>query len=393
VNSASTWDEIKPLVDLCKAGRLFEVQAWIAGGKPLDLSPIPKKGGRKSPLRVAIDLGFHSLVQVLLKGGASTDTPGYSPLEHCLSKRRLDLVALLVDHGVSVRSVDIETVFETWDPNIMEFFIERGADVEIGKPLAWALINRIRTALFILKRHMDRFPTFPEQANIALRHHCGEGDMKWVSLLLYAGADPLVKGPDSPDGEEDPEEFQNALEIAALCGHQKIFRMKKVRDALDPSNPSQNMLLTNACHGGSTDLLQALMQKGFDPVAHENCGTALIQSCLARLPWAVEPAYWLIDRPKGNLDGPRSRERMKMIHLLAQAGARWLPAEKYMLNEARRTLLKMTPDYTTEFVWIMSKYNACSRSDLHALLKHTGMRAHTSPHRKRIDELLTGMAG
>jgi hypothetical protein len=28
--------EIKPLLELCRAGRLFEVQAWIAAGKPIN---------------------------------------------------------------------------------------------------------------------------------------------------------------------------------------------------------------------------------------------------------------------------------------------------------------------------------------------------------------------
>jgi hypothetical protein len=36
---ASTLEEILPLIEHCKAGRLKEVQEWIAQGKPLDLPP------------------------------------------------------------------------------------------------------------------------------------------------------------------------------------------------------------------------------------------------------------------------------------------------------------------------------------------------------------------
>jgi len=36
---AETYEEISPLIDLCKEGKVFEVQAWIAAGKPLELPP------------------------------------------------------------------------------------------------------------------------------------------------------------------------------------------------------------------------------------------------------------------------------------------------------------------------------------------------------------------
>jgi hypothetical protein len=70
----ATADEIKPLLDLCRAGKRFEVQEWTAAGKPVNLSPHGRKGTQvKSPLRVALELGFHSLVLVLLCGGAAID--------------------------------------------------------------------------------------------------------------------------------------------------------------------------------------------------------------------------------------------------------------------------------------------------------------------------------
>ncbi len=92
-----TYEEIKPLIDLCKAGKLLYVQEWIASGKPVNPPPSVSGYKRKSPLKVAIDLGFHSLVQVLLEGGADINEPRYWPLDDALYKRRLDLVKLLVE--------------------------------------------------------------------------------------------------------------------------------------------------------------------------------------------------------------------------------------------------------------------------------------------------------
>src|ERR1700722_5914561 len=68
---AATREEIAPLVVLCRAGRLFDVQAWIAEGKPVNPPPQPAKGARiKSPLDVALEIGFHSMIEVLLRAGA-----------------------------------------------------------------------------------------------------------------------------------------------------------------------------------------------------------------------------------------------------------------------------------------------------------------------------------
>ena len=44
---ANDYDEIQPLIDLCKAGRLFDVQAWIADGKPINPPPRLQKGLEK----------------------------------------------------------------------------------------------------------------------------------------------------------------------------------------------------------------------------------------------------------------------------------------------------------------------------------------------------------
>lgn len=210
-------DEIRQLVELCRAGKLFAVQEWIREGKPVNPPPPKRKGVRsQTPLEVAIDRGFHSLVEVLLQGGADIEAQRWNgPMEQILQMRRLDLVQLLVDHGYDPVHVSMEAVFETWSPELMEYFIDRGADVQTGSPLANALKNRIRTVLRIVKKYRDRFPQIQRQVNEALRHHCREGDLKWVSLMLWAGADPYdcepVGAPDELDGRET-----TALEFAAI---------------------------------------------------------------------------------------------------------------------------------------------------------------------------------
>ena len=384
---AKEYDDIKPLIDFCKTGRLFDVQAWIADGKSINPPPPPEKGARKKcPLQVSIDNGFHSLVQILLEEGAIINDGSYNALAHALSNRRLDLIKLLVENGADIRSVGMIWVFDSWNPAIMEYFIDQGADVETGYPLAEALCCKIRTALGVFKRHKNRFPSFHDQVNMALRHHCKEGNLKWVSLLLWAGADPFAKGPDSPDEDPDPDEGMCALEYAALYKHFEIFKLKKIR--ISPDHPIANDLLQNACRADKADFLLELLDQGFNPADQEDHGSSLIQTCIQSLPWSFDYDWFTRDRSSKDIDTSHSRETLKMIHILAKHGAKWNPADRYEINDARRSLLKMSVDYTVEFVWIMSKYDGCSRETIEQLLRTPTIRRHIAKHQPRIEELL-----
>ena len=363
------------------------MQAWIADGKPINPPPPPEKGARKKcPLQVSIDKGFHSLVQVLLESGAIVQDGSFNALELALGNRRLDLIKLLVEHGADVQSVDMTWVFDSWDPAIMEYFIDQGADVETGYPLAGALCWKIRTALGVFKRHKNRFPSFQAQVNMALRHHCKEGNLKWVSLLLWAGADPFAKGPDSPDENPDPEEDLCALEYAPLYKHFDVFKLKNIR--ISPDHPIASDLLKNACRADKSDFLFELLDQGFNPAKQKDRGSSLIQTCIQCLQWSFGYDWFTRERNNKDIDTSRSRETIKMIHILAKNGAKWRPTEHYQINDARRSLLKMSVDYTVEFVWIMAKYDGCSRDTIEQLLRTPTIRRHVVKHQPRIQELI-----
>ena len=48
----------------------------------------------------------------------------------------------------------------------------------------------------------------------------------------------------------------------------------------------------------------------------------------------------------------------------------------------------MKPDYTVEFVWIMSKFNASTCKNIEQLIRTPMMRALLSTHQTRINELV-----
>ncbi|MDD5677009.1 MAG: ankyrin repeat domain-containing protein [Kiritimatiellae bacterium] len=346
----------------------------------------PEKGARpRSPLQYAIESGFHSLVQVLLEGGAEIErNQKYDALSRVLWNRRFDMVRLLVENGANAKSVDMNDVFSTWQPDIMEYFIERGADVDTGNPLAQALCSRIRTALKIAIKYKARFPSFQQQINIALRYHCKEGNMKWISLMVWAGADLYASGPVDPEHEEDAEDGISALEYAALYEHYDVFRMRQIR--IDPKHPAIASAIRYAHGENASALITYLLECGVNPNDQSNGGCSAIQNLLSGLGYSF--SLYSSARQR-NVDTPESREKIKIIHILAKSGAKWIPNEDDHIRHARYSLLRAIPDYTAEFVWIMSKYHACSRKNLEELLRTPSMRAHISPNSERVSELIS----
>ena len=366
---AASYEEIQPLIALCKAGRLFDVQKWIADGQPI-IPPLGLKIRKKSPLELAIALGFHSLVEVLLEGGALVEDQRYSPLSHALEKRRLDLILLLVKYGADPKSVSMDQVIASGDRKLIDYFIEQGGDMETGNPLALGLCEHIYSLLGVFKRYETRFPSFQEQINIVLRHSCREGNLKWVSLMLWAGADPYAKGPSYPDEKPDPESDISALDLAALYSHLEIFRLKPIRESLNPSRAQD--LLSWACAADKADLLKELLSKEFSPGAMPDDGSSLIQNLLIRL--SLWDGSWPFERRSKDVDTSDSRERIKMIHLLARHGAKWHPKDKYDFKQVRSSLRKMKPEYILEFIWIMAGYRACSRETIMQLIEAHNIR-------------------
>jgi hypothetical protein len=384
---AQNMEEIKPLVELCKAGKLFEVQDWIRAGKPVNPPDSGRGTGPRSPLEVAIEQGFHSLIQVLLESGAAFERVGRSTaMSRALKHRRFDIVKLLVEHGYDPASVDMREVFETWDGELMDYFIDRGANVEDRKPLADALCNRIQTALRIVKRDRERFPSFQRQADIALRYHCKEGNMKWVSLMLWAGADPYASGAEIDDKDAERSHGITALELAALYKRYEIFGLKQIR--LDPKHPAMQRVAYFACSSDGLELLKKLFELGVEVNDQDNGGSSLIGHLLDKMSWNFRGGLTSRLTPEG-LDTSEAHEGIELIEFLAQKGAKWAPKDKGEINSARRSLLKLVPRYALGFFSIMATHKACSKGVIQTLLGTASMKKHMRKQAQLISQFIS----
>ena len=404
-------EDLEPLVALCRSGKLFEVEEWIETGKPVAL---PKdsswRSAKRNPLRIAIDAGFHSLVQVLLEAGAPIREGNYDALEHAVETRRADLAALLLAHGADVSSVSMRFVIETWEPEMVDLFVANGASLVRGNPIAWGLIHKIRPTLGLLKRYAPEHPELLRQADLALRHHAAEGNSKWVALTLWAGADPWARGPywlddtDLDDHEEDaePEDdeedagYRNALELALMCGHIDVLKQKKLRAALDPGHPESARLIEEACHAPDGEPLSLLLELGHGPGQLPDHGTRAISWLLHSMSsdfYFGRTSVWSSPNSDGGIDSSHARERLKMLHMIVSKGAKWLPADKRAIGDSRRCLLKMARPYVLEFAWLMQHYEAARRRDVQELLRTPAMTRLLSKERNHAASIVAGIPG
>ena len=153
---------------------------------------------------------------------------------------------------------------------------------------------------------------------------------------------------------------------------------------LKPDEPELQHVLKYACDGQGIELLKRLLELGVDPNDQTNGGSSAIQHALVMMGWSLRMYTW---ERETNIDSSSSRERMKAIHLLAKNGARWVPTDQSVLNSARQSLVRLVPDYTVEFVWIMKKYQSCCRETIQRLIDTPKMKTHIMP-RPRMLELL-----
>ncbi|MGH7991768.1 MAG: relaxase domain-containing protein, partial [Limisphaerales bacterium] len=98
-------DDIKQLIRLVRAGKLFDVQKWIADGKPT----VPPKPYSSSPLRVAVETGFHSMLEILLRIETDQGEKNYL-LRRAVWNNKLELIKLFVEHGADPLFVGFEDV-------------------------------------------------------------------------------------------------------------------------------------------------------------------------------------------------------------------------------------------------------------------------------------------
>ena len=112
------------LIRLCRAARVR--------GRSLDsrwpLSLVVSREVRTTPLDVALDTGFHSIVELLLRHEESQQAKNHV-LSHALFMDKPAFVELAIAHGAEITSVPFLDILLTGDRALIASFLERGADL------------------------------------------------------------------------------------------------------------------------------------------------------------------------------------------------------------------------------------------------------------------------
>ena len=359
----------KQLLDLCRTGKLYAVEKWIADGR--SLRALAGRQKKKSPLDIVVEAGFHSLVELLSRNEPDQAVKNKA-LAGAVEKKRIDLVEALVAQGAEIRSVPLIDVLMTWEPQLIRHFLGNGADTINGFPFAVAFAERIRTALrpFVEYRqsHPELDSQLQQQVDQALRYIAKENDLKWVSLMLWAGANPRTPGPTLFEGhEDDPDWHTTAIEEACYNGNIEILKKFKISAATDDLGELVGSALINR----NADSLDYLLGLGGDLNNKPNGGSTAMDRCLGHIRLNTIDPF----RGKTPILRHEITRMMEVIKKLAAAGARWRPDEDHMVY-VRKELYRCEPRVTVEIVKVLADKNAATKETLEELLSVPKMRMH-----------------
>ncbi len=371
---AKSIEELFPLIEFCRNGNLKATSEWIAKNNPLDLPP-GKKTRRASPLQVAIEKGFLTLTEVLLDGGADPMASNGSALAVAVERKRIDIARLLLDRGVPVNSVDFESVCYSGDSELIQLFLDRGADPFDDYPVYRGFLHCLKPIISVYKANIEVKPALQLQADMALCYFAKEDNLRGVSLLLWAGARPDVPLPE----DDSKNEFGGscALVEAVRAGHLSVLkRLKPER------YPDKFPELLQACSSGSSaKILEYLLTLFPNLTSLPDTGSSVLEHAIWQMSWAADPR---------SIFGTRSSEKIDAcidaIEILVKHGAKWKPAST-SVNSARRDFRHLEPPRILRVFTILKEHQAADIGFLESLVSTPTMRSHLGNFSQKIAHL------
>ncbi len=347
---------------LCREGRLYDVERWIRGGRPLQVKygVTIKRRRLTSALEIALESRNHALVLLLLCNGYDLNIEPACPLDLALRARRWDLLDMLLEWGADVHRVSVDELLETYNSELWERFRAMGVDLTAGHAMAEALAyHTSNKPLFgFAKRHREHDPAIQKELNIALVHHADEGNEKGVMLCLWAGANPHAPAPslrypadvDEDDECDEADRFLGWTAVEEACSRGDVRILERLKP--DPARDDFDELFQRALN---EYLVRFLARLGLP----KNVG-AVIRAQF----------FWMAEQPFG-LGRPRS---VDTIRPLFEAGARWETSSPDDLRYVRRSLLQMSDYNFVNAMKLLASNDYCSASILHDLGRTPAMR-------------------
>ncbi len=345
--------DIKEFRQLIKTGKIFAVQKWIAEGKRITAPEIYWE----TPLSLAVETGFHSMIEVFLQQKPEQEDLDQA-LNYATGEGNFENIKLLVEYGARINSVDFDVICHTGNPLIIEYFINHGIDTETDYPFARALCHPKRRYLGVYMRYRKKFPSFKRQMNLALRYHAQRNNLKWVSLLMWAGGDPHLHLPEI--GEKPcPRTDTNAVEEAVTLNRKEI--VDKI--GIDPKRDSLSVMLDLVTIRGYPEMLDRLVP--FASNLSEKFREQLMDNAIFHLQSAMEERYGFRSTCAAN-------DAIAFVIKVSKLGARWNPGTSE-IRRFRRYIYQYDREFMQHLVEEFDAHQVCDRKILLQLMKNSSV--------------------
>lgn len=234
---AAHGDELRELVQLCAAGRVYDVERWIREGRPIQALSYKRPGRASvvSPLHAAVRRKHRDLVLLLLCNGYQLDLEAKawrSVLDEALSIRAFDIVDLLLKWGADPTAVEAYSVVDTYKSDLIDRFWRVGADYTTDPEFMSYLAHTVNKPLYGWLRRNRADQRLQDALDVALLEAVTDDQELPVRLLLWAGADPHRKVPSARDlGRADPWEpdlVSSSAETAILFGRHDLLDLLRI---------------------------------------------------------------------------------------------------------------------------------------------------------------------
>ena len=311
---------------------------------------------------------------ILLQNGFPPDGDA---IYEAISPGNRDLIALLFEYGADARSIPFEEVVACNEKELIQLFIDKGADIETGYPLVDGFLRAPRLFCGVYKTNIDKFPNLKIQAEIALRRFCEDKRMQGICLMLWLGADPRRQVPyDAADDE--PEFWDTSLSIAIRTGNlEAVKKMKpnRERDDLDAE-------MQRACYSGKREMLRYLVKRGADPNWQGPDGENAVRAAFWHLEMVLDcQSYYL-------RSNSRIEEAKGCLFELIELGAKWEPKESRDFNIARKSFYRLTWPQIAEILETFQKREFCSEEALVRLFNAPKIKKELQPHWRELARML-----
>jgi Ankyrin repeats (3 copies) len=349
--NAQSIEEIFPLIDYCRQGKLEEARVWAEAGKPLNPPPNTRRDTRRVPLLIAISRGFYSMAKLLVQNGADPHCQT-NALAYAIGESQTEIVRFLIESkAIELKSVSFASVCAHGNPDIIRIFLEAGADIREGEPIYSGLMSSPLAMARIAKEMREAHPEIQGQLDRALCDQVQEASGKVIGMLLWAGAQAHVKleDLDSP-GELGP----SAVELAVFRGDLAILKqMHPFRHAeLIPE-------MIGWIYQKDEKLLDYILSSGALINDKPNGGSTL-----------VDRAFWSMYSPWRN-------DELGMadwIRVLGSRGAKWVPNESDSIKHARQRFKNVSGDLAFSFIKQLFISGVAKLEDIRELIRTPKMK-------------------